>query len=275
MKRGTPLKKACISLLLALAATQLRDPIHATETPRSAPELLACSIDYHDPDALWAEGAFEFTDVSSRPDGTIGRRTVLRVDNSMGHIGLDTHVDGHVISVEFVGDNITDLRLDGNSEPSEDDVNRFQLTEAQIRSRRNMFLYLLGLPMKLRDAGTQLAPEIKATSFEGRTVSELRVTYDQRVGTDTWSFYIDPQTCALVGHRFHHGTAATDGEFTILSGEVQGQGLRLPRVRQWHRNSDGKWFITHTLESISPPTRTAPNAQDVPPNPSLERTPPG
>jgi hypothetical protein len=127
--------------------------------------------------------------------------------------------------------------------------------------------------MKLRDAGTHLAPEVKAATFAGKAVSELRVTYDHNVGTDTWLFYIDPQTCALVGHRYRHSAAADDGEFTILSGEIAGQGLRLPRVRKWHRNSDGEWFITHTVESISAPTRTPPNAEEVPPIP-LQRTTP-
>ncbi|HEY7862744.1 MAG TPA: hypothetical protein VIE39_03740, partial [Thermoanaerobaculia bacterium] len=79
------------------------------------------------------------------------------------------------------------------------------------------------------------------------------VTYDGTVGTDRWFFYLDPETCALLGHRFFHDEAARDGEYTVLSGEIEGQGLRLPRVRKWYTNKDAEWIITHTVESIEAP----------------------
>ena len=112
------------------------------------------------------------------------------------------------------------------------------------------FLYLYGLPMKLRDPGTRLDPRVKETSFQGKPAYELRVTYDKSVGTDTWYFYLDRKTCALIGHRFHHDEAAGDGEYTVLSDEISGEGLTLPRVRKWYRNQGNEFFITHTILSI-------------------------
>jgi hypothetical protein len=253
-------------------------PSHSSLPQKSAAELLACSIAYHDPGAVWAQGSFEITDVSTKPDGTVGRRTILRIDNSHGHVGLDMHIDGHLVSAAFNGDTMSALHLDGNSHFSDGEVKRFQLTADQIRSRRNLFLYLLGLPMKLRDPGTRLDPQVTATQFANRSVNQLRVAYDQSAGSDTWYFYLDPQTCALVGHRYYHNEAAGDGEFAILSGEVIGQGLRLPRTREWHNNRGGEWFITHTVESITAlhqAQSVATPREGVPPNPSLQRTSPG
>lgn len=247
-------------LSIALPAHLLpRRPAEAKGTQRTAADLLDCSISYHDPKGAWSHGAFEITDVSRRPDGKIGRTTVLRVDNPRGRSALEMHVDGHVISAAFQGDTVTDVRLDGHSSFSDEEVQRFQLAGTQILSRRNFFLYLLGLPMKLRDPGTKLDPEVKVTLFEGRPVHQLRVTYDQSIGTDTWYFYVDPRTCRLVGHRYYHDEALADGEFAILTEEVKGEGLRLPGVREWHRNRDGEWFITHTIQSITAPRHTRQN----------------
>ena len=129
-------------------------------------------------------------------------------------------------------------------------------------SRRNRDLFLWGLPMKLTDPGTRLDPKVKETRFEGKAVYELRVTYDQSVGSDTWYFFFGRETCALVGHRFHHDESAGDGEYTVLTDEITGQGLRLPRIRRWYTNKDGKPVITHTLLAIRK-TRggTAPTAR--------------
>jgi Family of unknown function (DUF6503) len=73
---------------------------------------------------------------------------------------------------------------------------------------------------------------------------------DAGTGSDTWYFYLEPKSCALVGHRFHHDEAKRDVEYAVLSDEISGQGLRLPRLRKWYSNQDDQWFVTHTVESI-------------------------
>jgi hypothetical protein len=219
----------------------------------SAKDLLDRSIAYHDPQGRWERGAFEITDLSSRPDGT-GRRTVLRFDNGRSRFEMDGSVDGRPLNIVVQNDAI-EVRLDGRSDLSRDELERHRLTPAQVLTRRNFHLYLYGLPMKLRDPGTRLDPKVKETTFHGKAVYQLRVTYDARVGTDVWYFYLDRETCALVGHRFHHDEAAGDGEHTVLSEEVSGQGLRLPRVRKWYRNKGNEFFITHTILSIAAPVR--------------------
>jgi len=38
-----------------------------------------------------------------------------------------------------------------------------------------------------------------------------------------------------------------------MSGEIRGNGLRLPRVRRWYTNKDNEPVITHTILSIVAP----------------------
>jgi hypothetical protein len=217
----------------------------------TAKELLECSIAYHDPHGSWERGAFEITELASPPDGA-GHRNVLRFDNARSRFELESSVDGRTLSLVVENDNAI-ARLDGKVELSADDLERYRLKPAQVLSRRNRDLYLWGLPMKLRDPGTQLDPRVKETHLVGRAVYQLRVTYDAGVGSDTWYFFLDRETCALVGHRYHHDESEGDGEYAVLSGEISGLGLRLPRVRQWYTNKDDKPVITHTLLSIVAP----------------------
>jgi len=214
----------------------------------SAADLLDRAIAYHDPDGRWARGAFEITELASRPDGT-DHHNVLRFDNARGRFELETSVDGRAVNLVVENDTIV-VRLDGRANLSAGELERYRLKPGQVLSRRNRDLYLWGLPMKLKDPGTRLDPRVTETHFEGRAVYQLRVTYDAAVGSDTWYFFLDRETCALVGHRFHHDEAAGDGEYAVLSGEISGQGLRLPRVRQWYTNKDKAPVITHTIQSI-------------------------
>lgn len=218
----------------------------------AAEELLNRSIVYHDPDGRWERGTFEITDQSSRLDGT-GRRTVLRFDNARSRFEIEQVVDGRDLKIAVENDAVVEVRLDGRAELSPEEIDRYRLSSAQVLTTRNFYLYLYGLPMKLKDPGTRLDPEAKETVFQGRPAYELRVTYDESVGSDTWYFYLDRETYALVGHRFYHDESAGDGEYTVLSEEVSGEGLRLPRVRKWYRNQGDEFFITHTILSIGAP----------------------
>jgi hypothetical protein len=217
----------------------------------AAEELLNRSIAYHDPDGQWARGSFEITDQSTRPDGG-GRRTVLRFDNARGRFEMEQSFDGHTLRIVVENDAVLEARLDGRAVSAEE-IERYRLMPEQVLFTRNFWLYLWGLPMKLKDPGTRLDPEAKQTEFQGKPVYELRVTYDENVGRDTWYFYLDRETCALVGHRFYHDESKGDGEYTVLSEEVAGQGLRLPRVRTGYRNQGDEFFITHTVLSIRAP----------------------
>jgi len=217
----------------------------------TASDLLNRSIAYHDPNGVWGRGAFEITELTSQPDGT-RRRNVLRFDNARSRFELESTVDGRPLTLSVENDKV-EVRLDGRSDLSDDERERYRLKPEEVLSRRNMNLYLWGLPMKLKDPGTRLDPKVRERDFQGRAVYELRVTYDAGVGSDIWYFYLDLETCALVGHRYYHNESKGDGEYGVLSEEVSGQGLRLPRVRKWYRNQGNELFITHTVQSIAAP----------------------
>jgi hypothetical protein len=165
----------------------------------------------------------------------------FRYWSSKGSDRIEIASDGETLSA----------RLNGSSEISAEDLKTHRLAADNLPGWRDYFMYMFGLPMKLRDPGTRLDPEVTQAEFNGLQALVLHVTYSPEVGKDTWYFYLDPETYALVGCRFFHDEASNDGEYLVFEDEVEGPGgLRLPKLRHWYMNLDGEHIATDDVTSI-------------------------
>lgn len=245
----TLMSRAALMILaaVALAPTAAHAQTDGEALPPAA-ELLQRSIAYHDPQGLWAEGTWRLQLDEPRPDGR-SRATTLVLDNARGRFELTWRLEDALIEGTLEGQGCS-FKLDGSSDISDEDREKHRLTCERLAWLRNYYTYLWGLPMKLEDPGTPLDREARATTFQGRPVHALRVAYQEPVGTDTWTFYLDSETAALVGYRFAHDEEKGDGETIVLEGEAVGGGLRLPKVRSWTTNLDGEHLGTDTLVAL-------------------------
>lgn len=238
---------ATVALASAVILLATVSPAGAQES-MPAQDVLARSIAHHDPDDRWANGAFRIVITGTRPLAGPTFTTVL-IDNAAGSFELQRERWGRKIESTVTGAECT-TRLDGSAEPTAEEIERFDLSCEAMRRQRDYHTFLYGLPMKLRDPGTRIAPEATRTTYDDRDVWQLRVTYDPEVGTDTWYFYFDPESYALVGYRFHHDEAAGDGEYILLDREEEGGGIRIPKVRSWFTHGDDRLLGTDTVRSV-------------------------
>lgn len=228
-------------IALASSATACRPAEEGMETLPESPaeELLNRAIAYHDSDAAWSTfvGTLEFEEL--RPDG-IARRVDVALDvpgAGMTHRG---QMDGREV-VREVGADVCRATLAGE-EATEAEAVDLGLTCDRLERTRNYYHFLWGLPMKLKDPGTILDPEVERATFAGVDVDQLRVTYDPEVGGDTWYFYFDTTTARLVGYRFYHDESQNDGEYITLDGERAVDGMRIPANRRWYVNADDRFL---------------------------------
>ena len=242
LERAVP----CLGAVLLLGlATWAGSPVPALQ---SADEVLQRSVAYHDPEGLWSSGSFRFEIAGTRPiNGPT--LTAITIDNEAGRFHYERDRYGQVIEATVTGDECW-TRLDGSSDLTEQQIERFNLSCEDMKETRNYHVFLYGLPMKLADEGAIVDPQATPAEFDGEEVLQVRVTYDPEVGTDTWYFYFDPTTYALVGYRFYHDESTNDGEYIVLSREVEGGGLRLPKVRSWFMNADDRLLGTDRIQSI-------------------------
>ena len=240
----TMLRRAAAAIVLVMATTTGA----ASPQMPSAADILQHSIDYHDPQGLWSWNSFRIQLAGTRPiNGPT--LTEIVIDNVAGRFTMQRDRYGQLIETAVTGDECW-TKLDGSSEITPEQAERFRLSCEQMRGERDYHTFLYGLPMKLRDRGTLLHPDAIRTEFQGQDVWQVRITYDPEVGTDTWYFYIDPWSFALVGYRFYHDEAANDGEYIVLDRITEGGGVRLSKVRSWYRNSDDQLLGTDTVRSI-------------------------
>ena len=232
---------ACALTIFALASAS------SAEMP-PANDLLTSAVARHDPGGAWSSSAYRMVLRESRPDGTSSDTTILIV-NPSGLFRTTAMRDGDMVVSSIDAEGCTFL-VNGSTEFPDEVRDRHRLTCDRLERVRNYYTYLWGLPMKLRDPGTVLGGSVVETDFEGRAALELKVTYEEGVGSDVWYFYFDPASHDLIGYRFYHDEAANDGEYITLEGTQEGGGLRLPKTRAWYTHKENKYLGTDTLISI-------------------------
>ena len=234
---------ACVAaLLLSLLA------VPGTARARDGAAMLAATLAQHDPEGAWSRGHFELTLDSERPDGTT-IRTVLDIDNRAGVFIIRQQRDGHSIVAEIGPGEVCHIELDGSSEIEDSVRDDLRLTCERWRRLRDYYGYMWGLPMKLADAGTQLGA-VARDSFGGESASSLRVTYDEATGSDIWYFYFHPQTAGVVGYRFFHDESKNDGEYILVSGELEAGGVVFPKRHEWYVNADDEYLGSDELVAV-------------------------
>ncbi len=216
-----------------------------------AQELVARSVAFHDPDGVWGSRSVSMSWVGT--DGEGGERVAVDLEFGADErdFALAGRYRGSSIEYETTADDWS-ATVDGVAQADLPDADRerMRLHREEGMFWRSYYGFLAGLPMKISDPGSHLDPDIIETAFLDREVHAVRVTYDPDTGGDTWYFYFDPGTAQLVGCRFYHDESANDGEYITFEGLVEGGGLRLPRLRGWYVNADGRHLGTDEVGAI-------------------------
>ncbi len=220
----------------------------------SAEDVLQKSIAYHGM-AEWYGQHHRLTLKEIRPNGS-DRETVIELKVG-GGFALHSKREAGVVEASLIGEECT-ATLDGSAEISDDLKKQYRISCEGLRWWHGYYGYLYGLPLKISDPGTHLEPDVRTTRFQDREVLALKVTYDAEVGADTWYFYLDPATYALVGCRFYHDESKNDGEYIVFEDEVVHDGLRLPQTRRWYINADSTYLGADVIEAYTRLDRDGP-----------------
>ncbi|MEO1085547.1 MAG: DUF6503 family protein, partial [Acidobacteriota bacterium] len=222
------------------------DGVSAAVSP-AAEELLSRSIAHHDPEGLFLSGSWCLSFVESRPGGS-DRQSEIVVDVPNERFRMVRRAE-HEIAGRLDTERC-EMTLDGRADVSEAEREEHRISCERLTLMRNYYVYLWGLPMKLRDPGTRLG-EVEETTFIDLQAYGLRVTYDAEVGGDIWYFYFDRESSALVGYRFYHDESKNDGEYIVLTGEHGAHGMRLPESRAWYTHQDDRHLGTDRLRELA------------------------
>ena len=145
-----------VGLVLAFVLNiQAQDLTGETQTP-SLP-LLEQSIAYHDPQNKWPSFNATMAVVMKSPKNT-ERITRIYMDHTKGRFELNA-TRGDENTQYILGPNQCDITFNGRSEFTPEEIKTHRLDCSQAQRMKNYYTYLYGLPMKLKDPGTQLDPK--------------------------------------------------------------------------------------------------------------------
>lgn len=216
----------------------------------SSTELLDKAIAYHDPNQLWDvfEGKLFIT--LQYPDGK-ERQSEVEINLPKEYFKLTTLQDDDVIEYILEKEDCT-VRLNGETSISDEDRDTYRLSCDQALKMKNYYTYLYGLPMKLKDPGSQLDPLVQTKNLNGKNYLVLKVTYDKGIGNDIWYFYFNPLTYAMEAYQFFHDETKKDGEYILLSEIENVASIKMPKIRTWYYNSNDKLLGTDILTKAGP-----------------------
>ncbi|WP_299112516.1 DUF6503 family protein [uncultured Winogradskyella sp.] len=215
----------------------------------SAEQLLEKAIEYHDPNDNWSKFKAQFTVEMTTPNSP-KRTSIIRIDLPNEHFAVRATKDT-TTTVYTISKGKCSMVLNGKNLDSTSAKKKKMSCERAILYK-NYYTYLYGLPMKLKDSGTNLSDKVEYKTFKGKEYLVLKVTYDEAVGSDVWYFYFNPKTYAMEVYQFFktdkNGKEKPDsGEYILLSGEALINNIKMPKVRVWYYNKDDKYLGTDTL----------------------------
>jgi hypothetical protein len=243
-----------LSFVILFAACQNDKPVDIDneKTLSAAEQLLNESIQFHDPDGNWAnfnEGMNLRQVTPNRPE----RLSAVLINNKKHSFKYLRHY-GDTLVISSIENDKCDFEVIAgdnsfkNDQISKADSAKFRLNKERIKMLQGYHIYLYGMPMKLKDEGTIIDPEVTSTAFNDIPCKSIRVTYEAEVGEDIWYFYFDNETSALIGYRFYHDEAINDGEFITFEDMATVGGIKMPKSRSWYYNKDTGFLGTDIIE---------------------------
>ncbi len=208
-------------------------------------QLLEKSIQFHDPEGKWEsfQGTLYITmETPNRPK----RDSEIKINLPEQYFYVKAS-QGENVTEYTVRKGDCSIGFNGNANLSEEVKKQHNLNCDRANLYKNYYTYLYGLPMKLKDEGTIIDPKVEKKTFKEKEYLVLKATYSQEVGKDTWFFYFDPKTYAMEVYQFLKDSKPNTGEYILLTGLENINGVKMPKSRAWYYNKDDKYLGTDVL----------------------------
>jgi len=216
----------------------------------TAEELLSRAIAYHDPDNSWHDFKATLFISLETPDKP-ARKSEVTLNFPAEYFKLVVRRDS-ITTEEVIDKGVCSLVVNGKEiKKKTNESSNTSKPCATTEMMKNYYIYLYGLPMKLRDKGTIIDPAVIKKTFKGKEYLTLKVNYEEEVGKDTWYFYFNSDNYALEAYKFFHDEEANDGEYIMLESanfEII-NGIKIPKKRSWYTNKGNRLLGVDLLTS--------------------------
>lgn len=214
------MKKILFSLFILLIQTCL------SAQQQTATDIVTKSIAYHDPSGLWKrfQGTLQLTEIREKGN----RSTQFSIDNQIGKFLFERDSIKHGMLLDSC------FNVSGHT-PCD-----------RVETIRNYYLYLWGLPMKLKDRNTPLQDKVQTIdNWYGVPAYGMEVHYER----ENWTFFFSQKDYRLLGYQFFFNYK-DGGELILLENELEFDGIKFPKERTWHSLPGEKYLAKDILEKV-------------------------
>jgi Family of unknown function (DUF6503) len=219
------------------------------QAQQTAYQILQKSIKTHDPRGRWQKLKAEF-DMSIVREKQADR--FFRIDLNMPKKQFTYRVktDSVNYSQGFKGNNF-EAFFNNSKDIPETTIKKYDLTQARTQYLKEVYEYLLLLPMRLQNDTALLAKDYIIEPFNGTPCYKLTIQYEPRNENETWHFFIDNQSFILRGYQFYVKDKTTNGEYIYLEDYVSMKGILMPKTKKWYWNKDNFFFRTDRILRVN------------------------
>ncbi|WP_299363608.1 DUF6503 family protein [Winogradskyella sp.] len=216
--------------------------------PMTNEALITKSIEYHDPNQSWPlfKGNFK-VDLA-------GQEVALVIDNAKGIFHwTETLKSGEKLTGGYANKDTCMVKLNGKDILPEGKLDNFLLDCENIIGRTNYWIYMYGLPMKLKDEEVNFIGLPQLVTYLDEDLWMIKVNYNMAQSKEYWQFYFDPKNYSFRIARFFHPALGSDSEYIIYSEPERIKGLLIPTNHSWYMNASKEYIGSEKLEVVSNP----------------------
>jgi Family of unknown function (DUF6503) len=218
------------------------------QAQQTAYQILQKSIKIHDSRGRWQKLKANF-DMSIVREKQADRFFTIALNIPKKHFAYQVKTDTLSYSQGFNADKF-DVLLNNSSDISEVNIKKYDLTQTRTQYLKEVYEYLLLLPMRLQNDTAFLSKDYTIEPFNGTSCYKLTIQYEPVGENETWHFFIDQQSFILKGYQFYVKDKTTNGEYIYLEDYTRVKGILMPKTKQWYWNKDSSFFRTDRILKV-------------------------
>lgn len=218
----------CFILVLASCASN--------ETDLSGKEIIAKSIEKHDPNGKWPTTELHFRIQEPRLQNPV-RYSDVALNNKNGAFSLfrnrEDHVSNHIIDNK--GDAIT--YLDGKIITDTLLIKKYRLEPSRNTGYRRFYQLLMGLPMSLHIEKLDSVGNVSRVLFNSVDSYKVPIILEKPMFSKYWNLYFAKDDFSMIGMEMIFPDDPSKGERLFFDGSIDLDGIIIPRHKHWHELS--------------------------------------
>ncbi len=207
--------------------------------------LLNRSIQYHDPQGNWSS----FNDsliISTESETGVIEEIQIHMNHIEGSFRFKKESNIGLFEGFILVDS-SEYLLNNKTLKSSKVLQQLIKENETVDFLRDYYVYLWGLPMKLKDKEAVKSQKSLPDTLNDVSVYRMRVTYPNQVGPNVWYFYYKKSNYALNAIQFFYNEDLMDGETIILTGEKNIGSIRFSKQRKWLKNRNRELISREVL----------------------------